>query len=427
MSTKYELMNDGDAKLTIEVDNKVFLECEDKVYSSQKSRFNIPGFRKGHATKDMIWKLYGREVFYEDAVNECINKTYYDGVKEYKDNIISRPEISVVQVGSDKNFIYEALVAVKPDFKLAQYKGIEVKKEKIEVTDEDIKKRIDIELEKNSRLVSVDRPVKDKDFVVLDFDGYQDGKRFDGGKSEGYTLEIGSRTFIDGFEDQLIGKEKEKPIDVNVTFPTNYGNKDLAGKPALFKCIIHEIKEKQMPEFNDEFVSEVSEYEKVDDYKKYIKGEIEKAKEVSSKANMKNSLIDKVVNDTKIDLTERAIKQGIDDIASNIDHRLRHQGMTFEDYLRAIGKTREDWDKEQRDTAIGNIKRYIVLEEIAKVENIEAGDDLVDEYLENMSMQYGTTKEELKKGLTPSQIKNIKEDMKYPAVGDFLYKNANIK
>lgn len=427
MQTKYENVKNGEGKFTIEVDNATFLKCEDKVFEKKKSKFDIPGFRKGHATKDVVVKMYGHEIFYEDTANECINETYYDAIKDYKDDILTRPEVEIIECDATKNFIYVATVGMRPEFKIKKYKGLEIKKTSTEVTDKDLEDRIKLELEKNSRWVSVDREAKDGDLVKMDFDGYVDDKRFNGGKAEGYSLQLGSHTFIEGFEEQVVGKKIGEDFDVNVTFPENYGEKSLAGKPSVFKCKIHEIKMKEMPTFNDEFASEVSEYETAEEYKKHLKEEIKKDKEMSSTATDKNNLIDMLIKDTDIDISDRMIKQGLEDIEQNIDRRLYNQGMSFHDYLHMLNKTHEKWEEENKDIARDNLKRMLILEKIAKDENIVAGDDLVDEYVENMAMQYGQKKEDLKKNLTEHQIEHIKEDMKYPAVANFLYDNAKFK
>ena len=283
MSVKVENLEKSMAKITVEVDAADFEKAIKKAYDKDKNRFNIPGFRKGHAPLSMIEKMFGEQVFYEDALNVVLDETYPDAAKESQLDIVSRPEIGVDQIGKGKNLIYTATVAVKPEVKLGEYKGVTVEKADTTITAEEIEKRLDREREKNARTVEVEREIKKDDIAKIDFTGYVDDKEFEGGKGEDYDLTIGSGTFIPGFEDQLIGHKAGEEVDVNVTFPEEYGAKELAGKPALFKVTVKSVKEKQIPEADDEFASEVSEFDTLDEYKKDLEKQLKEEKEKQAK------------------------------------------------------------------------------------------------------------------------------------------------
>ncbi len=427
MSCKVEKIGANKAKFTIEIDNATFLKAEDKAFNKQKGKLNIPGFRKGKMTKEMAYKVYGRNAFLEEAINECINDTYYQEIKTSGEKVLSQPKVNVVQADVEKPFIYEAEVAIVPEVKLGKYKGVEGKKPDIKITDEEINNKIEEERQKNARLVTVDRASKNGDTVSIDFDGYVDGKQFDGGKAENYDLVLGSKSFIDNFEDQLVGKKAGDEVDVNVTFPDNYGQKSLAGKPALFKVKVHEVKEKQLPEINDEFVSEISEFENLKDYKEDVKKNLTEIKEKQAKEEVKGKLLDEIVSNTTIDLADEAIEAQIDEMLYNYNNRLRYQGIDLQQYLKMINKTPEEYRKELRPNAEKSIKNSIVLEEIAKVEKIEATDAMVDEELANMAKSYGMDVEQFKKSYANEEDrKRLKEDLLYPAVFDFLYDNAKL-
>ena len=428
MSCKVEKIGDNKAKFTIEVDNAEFLKAEDKVYQKEKGKLSAPGFRKGKVTKEMAYKVYGRGVFLEDAVNECINETYYKEVKESGERVLSQPKISVIQVDFDKPLIYEAEAAIVPPIKLGNYKGLKADKIEVVISDEDINHRIEEEQQKNARLVSVDRKSKMGDTVSIAFDGYVDGKQFEGGKSDNYDLVLGSHSFIDNFEDQLVDKTKGEEVDVNVKFPENYQEKKLAGKPALFKVKINEIKEKQLPEINDEFVSEVSEFENLSDYKADIKKQLTELRERQMKEDLKGKLLDMVVKESTINLADEAIDAQLDEMLYNYDNRLKYQGITLEKYLEMMNKTVEDYRKELRPRAIESLKNSLVMEEIAKIENITASDEMVDEELTAMAKSYGMDVAKFKESYANEEDKKrLKDDLLFPAVLNFLYDNAKLK
>lgn len=428
MSCKVEKIGENKAKFTIEVGKEEFLKAEDKVYNKEKGKLSAPGFRKGKVTKEMAYKVYGRGVFLEDAVNQCINDTYYNEIKESGERILSQPKINVVQVDFEKPFIYEAEVAIAPPIKLGKYKGLKLEKTNIVVSDEDVMHKIDEEREKNARLVSVDRKSKMGDTINIAFDGYVDGKEFEGGKADSYDLVLGSHSFIDNFEDQLVDKGRDDEVDVNVTFPENYHEKNLAGKPALFKVKVHEVKEKQLPELDDEFVSEVSEFETLDEYKNDIKKKLTELRERQIKEDDKGKLLDMVVKETPISLADEAIDAQVDEMMQTYDNRLRYQGIDLKRYLEMLHKTEEDYRKEIRPRAEMSVKNSLVMDEIAKVENIVASDEMVDEELTAMAKSYGMDVEKFKESYANEEDKKrLKDDLLYPAVLNFLYDNAEIK
>lgn len=428
MKVSKESINNNKEKLTITVDNAEFLKAEDKAFEKNKSKFKLPGFRKGHVAKEMVFQVYGRGVLYEDAANDCINKTYYEAIKEAGSKILSRPEIELLEVGSDKDLVYTATFAVVPEFKVAKYKGIDLTKTKVSCTEDDIKAKLLVEQDKNARMVSVDRAIAKDDVVTIDFEGFIDGVAFKGGKGTDYPLTIGSHSFIDTFEDQLIGHKIDEEVDVNVTFPADYGEKSLAGKPALFKVKIKEVKVKELPEINDEFISEISEFDKLDDYKADIKKKIlEEGAKKAIQAD-KQKLLEKIVTATDIDLADEAIEASIDDIKKNLENRLYYQRISFDDYLKMTNQNYEQFREAQKPQAIANLKSSLVLEEIGRLENITASDEKVEENIKNMATAYGMPLDKFKQTyITDEERENIKKDLLFPTVMDFIYENANLK
>ena len=428
MKVTKESISNNKEKLTITVDNAEFLKAEDKAFEKSKSRFKLPGFRKGHVSKDMVFKTYGRGVLFEDAANDCINSTYYDAIKEAGSKILSRPEIELVEVGEDKDMVYTATFAVVPEFKVAKYKGVDITKTKVSCTDEDIQAKLIVEQDKNARMVSVDRAIQKDDIVTIDFEGFIDNVAFKGGKGTDYPLTIGSHSFIDTFEDQLIGHKVDENVDVNVTFPNDYGEKSLAGKPALFKVKIKEVKVKELPEINDEFVSEISEFDKLSDYKEDLKKKI--LEEGSKKAVQadKQKLLEKIVTATDIDLAPEAIEASIDDIRKNLENRLYYQRMSFDDYLKMTNQNYEQFREAQKPQATANLKSSLVLEEIGRLENISASDEKIEENIKHMADAYGMPVDKFKETyITDEERENIKKDLLFPTVMDFIYENANLK
>ena len=428
MSCKVEKIGTNKAKFIIEVDNATFLKSEDKVFNQQKSKLSAPGFRKGKVTKEMAFKVYGRNAFLEETINQCINDTYYEEIKSSNEKVLSQPKINIVQVDVTKPFIYEAEVAVVPEFTLPKYKGLEIKKVDVKISEEEINKKVEEERQKNARLVSVDRESKNGDTLTIDFTGFVDGKEFKGGKAENYDIVLGTKTFIDNFEDQLVGKKTGDEVEVNVNFPENYGEKSLAGKPALFKVKVNEIKEKQLPDIDDEFVSEISEFDTLKDFKEDIKKKLTEFREKQEAEKAKSKLLEEILKNTKIDLADEAIDMEVDGIIADYENRLAYQRMELKDYLDMIHKTEEEFRKDQRPQAEKRIKNSLILEKIAEDEKVEATDEMVDEELENMATQYGMDVEQFKKSYGKEEDrKRIKEDLLFPAVLDFIYKNAKFE
>lgn len=425
MSCKYEKIGENKAKFTIEISNEDFLKAEDKAFESKKGKLSIPGFRKGKITKEMACKFYGRNAFLEDAINECINNTYYKEIKTTDLTTLSKPEINVEQYDLDKPFIYTAVAAIVPTIKVANYKGVKIKKTDASATSDDIDRELKKEQEKNARIVGVNRKSKNGDIVSIDFEGFMDGKPFEGGKAEKYQLTLGSKSFIDNFEDQLLDKSAGEEVDVNVHFPENYTEKHLAGKPALFKVKINEVKEKQLPPIDDEFASEVSEFETLEEYKNSIKEKLLKIKEREAEETDKVEILKEIVKNTKIDLADEAIDEELDRMIEENTEHLKHQGLDFVKYLEVMGKTLDDFRKEYRGQAETQLKNSIVLNEIAKLENVEADEEMIEDYMKNLADSYGVTIDKIKKIYDKDAGREyIKKDLKYPAVFKFLYNNA---
>ena len=427
MSLQVEKLEKNMAKLTVEVPAEQFVEAIGHAYKKNKNRFNVPGFRKGKVPQAMIEKMYGSEVFYEDAANEVIGQTYGDAAKESGLDIVSRPSIDLVQIEKGKNFIYTAEVAVKPEVTLGQYKGVEVEKANAEVTDEDVEKELKRAQEQNSRLVTVDdRPVADGDQVVIDFDGYVDGKRFDGGKSEDYPLTIGSHTFIDTFEDQLIGKNLGEECEVNVTFPAEYHAAELAGKPAVFKVKIKEIEKKELPELDDEFAKDVSEFDTLDEYKADIRKKLTESKEKQAATENENRVVEAVVKNATMEIPEAMIDSQLDNMVSEYARNMQNHGISLEQYMQYTGMTIDKLKEQMRPQAVKRIETRLVLEAVVKAENIQVTDEKVDEEIGKMAAAYKMEPEKLKGYMGEAEIANMKEDLAVQEAVDFLVAEAKL-
>ncbi|OON85511.1 trigger factor [Oribacterium sp. C9] len=426
MSVKVENLENNMAKLTVEVDNAEFLKAIDTAYNKNKGRFNLQGFRKGKAPKAMIEKMYGPQVFFEDALNEILDKTYPAAAKESGLEIVSRPEIGVEQIGTDKNLIYTATVAVKPEVTLGEYKGVTVEKADTTVSAKEVNEKLKQELEKNARVIDVDRAIKKNDIATIDFVGSVDGKEFEGGKGEDYPLTIGSGTFIPGFEDQLIGHKAGETVDVNVTFPEEYGAKDLAGKAALFKTTIKVVKEKQVPAADDEFASEVSEFDTLDEYKKDLKKSLKELKEKSATTANENSVIAKVVENATVEIPQPMIDAQLDNMVYDYQMRLQQQGIPMDQYLKITGQTVEQLREQMKDSAVRNIKTSLVIEAVMKAENITVSDERVDEEFKKIAEQYKMEVADLMKNVTDSQKESMKKDLAFQETVDFLVSEANL-
>ena len=412
MNVTVEKLEKGMAKLTITVTADVVAAAEDKVYKRQKSQISIPGFRKGKAPKKIIEKMYGEGVFLSDAINDVINETYPDAVKECGEEIVSNPKIDLSQAEPGKDLVYTAEVALKPEVKLGKYKGVEIEKlEAPKVSEEDIEKELKRQQDANAKIVDVtDRPVQNGDMIKLDFAGTVDGEAFEGGKAENYDLTIGSGSFIPGFEDQLVGMNIGEEKDVNVTFPEDYGQKDLAGKAAVFACKVNAIKEKKLPELNDEFADEVSEFSTLDEYKKDIEKNLLVRAEEQYKQTKENAAVAAAVADADIEIPDAMLETQAESLVNEFAQNLQMQGMNIDMYLQYTGLQKDQLVEQFKPQAKTRIQNSLVLEAVAKAENIEASDeDLAAEY-EKMAAQYNMPVDNIKKVFGESE--QYKDDMK---------------
>ena len=427
MSVQVEKLEKNMAKLTVEVSAEDFKAAIKKAFNKNKNRFSIPGFRKGKAPQAMIEKMYGEGVFYEDAADEAINASYAEAMKESGLDIVSRPEVTIEKIGKDEPFVYSALVAVKPEVTLGQYKGVEVEKADASVSAEDVEAELKKVQEQNARLLTVeDRGVEDGDQTVIDFEGFVDGKGFEGGKAEDYPLTIGSHSFIDTFEEQLIGKKIGEECEVNVTFPTEYHAADLAGKPATFKVTVKEIKVKELPELNDEFASEVSEFDTLDEYKKDVEKKLAEKKEIEANSKNEDAVVAKVVENATMEIPEKMIDAQAENMVQDMARRMQSQGLSLDMYLKYTGMTVEQMKEQARPDAEKRIRTRLVLEAVAKAENIQISDEKVDEEVAKMAEAYKMEVEKLKSYMSESDVKQMKEDLAVQQAVDLLVAEAKL-
>lgn len=427
MSVQVEKLEKNMAKLTVEVSAEDFKAAIKKAFNKNKNRFAIPGFRKGKAPQAMIEKMYGEGVFYEDAADEAINASYAEAMKESGLDIVSRPEVTIEKIGKDEPFVYSALVAVKPEVTLGQYKGVEVEKADASVSAEDVEAELKKVQEQNARLLTVeDRGVEDGDQTVIDFEGFVDGKGFEGGKAEDYPLTIGSHSFIDTFEEQLIGKKIGEECEVNVTFPTEYHAADLAGKPATFKVTVKEIKVKELPELNDEFASEVSEFDTLDEYKKDVEKKLAEKKEIEANSKNEDAVVAKVVENATMEIPDKMIDAQAENMVQDMARRMQSQGLSLDMYLKYTGMTVEQMKEQTRPDAEKRIRTRLVLEAVAKAENIQISDEKVDEEVAKMAEAYKMEVEKLKSYMSESDVKQMKEDLAVQQAVDLLVAEAKL-
>ena len=427
MSVQVEKLEKNMAKLTVEVSAEDFKAAIKKAFNKNKNRFAIPGFRKGKAPQAMIEKMYGEGVFYEDAADEAINASYAEAMKESGLDIVSRPEVTIEKIGKDEPFVYSALVAVKPEVTLGQYKGVEVEKADASVSAEDVEAELKKVQEQNARLLTVeDRGVEDGDQTVIDFEGFVDGKGFEGGKAEDYPLTIGSHSFIDTFEEQLIGKKIGEECEVNVTFPTEYHAADLAGKPATFKVTVKEIKVKELPELNDEFASEVSEFDTLDEYKKDVEKKLAEKKEIEANSKNEDAVVAKVVENATMEIPDKMIDAQAENMVQDMARRMQSQGLSLDMYLKYTGLTVEQMKEQARPDAEKRIRTRLVLEAVAKAENIQISDEKVDEEVAKMAEAYKMEVEKLKSYMSESDVKQMKEDLAVQQAVDLLVAEAKL-
>ena len=415
------------AKLTIEVPAEEFDAAIKNAYNKNKNKFSIPGFRKGKAPLAMLEKMYGAGIFYEDAANEVIDASYPKAAEESKEEIVSTPEIKVTQIEKGKAFIYEATVALKPEVTLGEYKGVEVKKAEAVVTDEDVENELTAARKKNGRLIDVeDGAIEDGDNTIIDFTGYIDDKTFDGGAGTDYPLVIGSHSFIEGFEDQLIGKKKGETCDVNVTFPAEYHADELAGKPAKFVVTIKEVKRNELPELNDEFASEVSDFDTLDEYKADIRKKLQEKKEQDAKVENENNVIEKVIENAQMELPQPMVDTQAREMVENYARRLQSQGLNINDYMKYTGMTPEKLMEQMRPEAEKRIKTRLVLEKVVEVENVEVSDEKLDEQINEIAASYKLEGAKLKEMMGEREKEQIREDLKVQAAIDLLVEQAKL-
>ena len=428
MSVQVEKLEKNMAKLTIEVSAAEFEKALEDAFLKNKNKISVPGFRKGKVPRQMVEKMYGPEIFYEDAANALIPDAYSKALDECEEDIVSSPEIDVTQIEKGKSFIFTATVALKPEVKLGKYKGVKVEAAEVTVTDEEVDAKIEKERENNARTIEVtDRPVKDGDMTVLDFEGFVDGVAFDGGKGENYPLTIGSGAFIHGFEEQLVGAEIGKEVEVNVTFPEDYQAEELKGKAAVFKCTIKEIKEKELPALDDEFASEVSEFDTLEEYKKDVKETLTIEKEKAARDAKEAAVIDAIIADSDMDIPEAMVttqqKQMIDEFAQ----RMQMQGLSMEQYFQFTGATLDKMMEQVKPQAETRIKSRLVLEAVAAKEGIEATEEDYEEEIKTMAEVYQMEPDKIKEMLPEKSVKGIKEDIAVKKAAEFVVNNAKAK
>ncbi len=425
MSYTVENLEKSMAKITITVDADAFEEAMVKSYNKNKKNISIQGFRKGKAPRKMVEKLYGPEVFYEDAANFAIPDAYEEAAKESGLEIVSRPEIDVVEIEKGKDFVFTATVAVKPEVTLGDYKGIEVEKKTVKVMAADVNAEIDKVREQNSRMITVEnRGIKKDDTAVIDFEGFVDGEPFQGGKGEDYSLVIGSHTFIDTFEDQLVGKKAGEEVDVNVTFPEEYYEASLKGKPALFKVTVKEIKKKELPKLDDEFASEVSEFETLKEYKASVKKNLTERRKEEAKREKENEVVEKVVENITVELPEPMVDEQTQQMIQEFAGRLSSQGLSFDQYMQMTGMTVDALMGQMKPEAEKRIRTRLALEAIVDAEKIKATAKDIDKEIENMANMYQMEVDKIKEMIGDAEKEQIGKDLAVQKAVDFVVKNA---
>lgn len=425
MSVQVENMEKNLAKLTIQVSAEDLEKAIQQAFLKNKNRFNVPGFRKGKVPRAMIEKMYGTGVFYEDAVNSLLPDAYADAVDESGLEIVSRPEIDVTEVEAGKGVTFTATVAVKPAVTLGQYKGVEVEKAEIEVTEEEIMAEITKEQEKNATTVTVDdRPAAMKDTVTIDFEGFVDGEAFEGGKGEDYPLELGSHSFIDTFEDQLVGKNVGDEVEVNVTFPAEYHVENLKNKPALFKVKVKEIQTKELPEIDDEFASEVSEFETLDEYKASVKENLEQKKADSAKAKKEDDVLKKIIETSEMEIPDLMVETQAENMLDEYAQRMQSQGISMDMYMQYTGMNQQMMLDQMKPQALNRIQARLVLEAIAKAENIEVSEEDMEKEFASMAETYKMDVEKIKEIMGESSIAQMKEDLAIQKAADLIAEQA---
>ena len=428
MSFTIEKLDKNMAKLTIEVSVEEFEKAVETAYQKNKGKIEVPGFRKGKVPRQMIEKMYGKEVFFEDAANEVIPVAYEKAYDECEEEIVSAPKIEVTQIEAGKPFIFTAEVALKPEVKLGKYKGIKVDKVDVEVTEEEVNEAIETERKNSARTVSVeDRPIQDGDTTVIDFEGFVDGVAFEGGKGENYPLTIGSHSFIDNFEEQLIGKSINDEVEVNVTFPEDYHAAELKGKPALFKVTVKEIKENQLPDLDDEFAEEVSAYDTFAEYKESVKKNLTEKKEADAKNAKEEAVVEAIIADAEMDIPEAMVATQQRQMVDEFAQRLAMQGLSMEQYTQFTGMTAAAMMEQVKPQAKKRIKSRLVLEAVVAAENIEVSDAEYEEELAKMAEMYKMEVEQIKEIMDDERAVEMKKDIAIQKAVEFVVANAKEK
>lgn len=428
MSVQVEKLENGMAKLTIEASAERLEEALQNAFTKNKNKISVPGFRKGKVPRQMIERMYGPAIFYEDAANELIPEEYEKALDECGEDIVSSPEIDVAQIEKGKPFIFTAVVALKPEVKLGKYKGVKVDKADTAVTDEEVDAQINKERENNARNIEVtDRPVKDGDMTVLDFEGFVDGVAFDGGKGENYPLTIGSGAFIPGFEEQLVGAEIGKEVEVNVTFPEDYQAEELKGKAAVFKCTIKEIKEKELPELDDEFASEVSDFSTLAEYKADVKGKLEEKKAKEAKDAKEAAVIEAIVKDSDMQIPDAMLKTQQKQMIDEFAQRIQMQGLSIDQYFQFTGSSYDKMLEQVKPQAEKRIRSRLVLEAVVAAEKIEVTDEDYEEELKNMAAAYQMEVDKVKELLPEKSADQIRKDIAVRKAAEFVVENAKEK
>ena len=412
MSLQVEKLEKNMAKLTVEVPAEEVEAALQNAYLKNRKQISVPGFRKGKVPRQMIEKMYGPEVFYDDAANALIQKAYPQAADECELEIVSRPAVDIVQLEKGKPFIFTAEVAVKPEVTLGQYKGIEVEKVDTTATDEEVAAELDKEREANSRTITVeDRAVQDGDMTVIDFEGFVDGEAFEGGKGTDYPLTIGSGAFIPGFEEKLVGAEIGKEVEVDVTFPEEYHAKELAGKPAVFKCTVKEIKVKELPELDDDFAQDVSDFDTLEEYKADVRKKVEEKKAADAKAKKEDAVIEKIIEGAAMEIPDAMVETQAERMVDEFAQRLQMQGLTMEQYLQFTGGNVQALVEQSKPQALKRIQSRLVLEAVAAAENLTASDEELDAELGRMAEQYKMEVEKLKEMFAEEDLKSVREDL----------------
>jgi trigger factor len=427
MSVKMERVEKNVVKLQIQVSAEHFEEAVEKSYKKNGKHFNIPGFRKGKAPRNIIERQYGEGAFYEDAISFAYPKAYDLAVKEYDLTPVEYPQIDIDEIGKGKDLVFTATFTVKPEVELGPYIGIEIEKTDHTISDDAVGEELKKQQEKNARILKVeDRPAKENDICIIDFEGFIEGVPFEGGKGENYELTLGSGSFIPGFEEQLIGKEIGNETDVQVTFPEGYHNEELSGKPAVFKVTIVEIKEKKLPEVNDDFAQEVSEFETLEAYKQSIREKLQTEANKEAQTRLENNLLDKISKNATLEIPEVMVNNRIDSLYDEMERNLKNQGLTMEMYLQFMGSDKEKIREEWRERALSDVRVSLVVDKIAKTDNIAVSDEDIEQELEEMAKRYGNDVEDIKKWMTAEQRGLIGEDLVFKKTIKMLVDHAKL-